>query len=144
MAAAFVALFLCLGVQRFIVVCNGPECDGVIEWLHCSRACCVEVGDHETDCADGCGHSCHEGDRGQERESVRQAPCCSDTPLSVEEGPPPERLTWHVEVVAHGWVGAWERAPLQAAHPLHEFPPSTGPPRVAQALGLLATTVLLI
>lgn len=146
-------LVLCLGLPHQLVLCTGPHCHGVIEFVHASGSCCAEHHDRSgnapaQDTTAASHHGCcgaHDHDRGgDEREDDELRPDrhgCHDVPLALDEGPLPERTPLVAELAALP-PAAWPlpgRAPRERAALL---PPSTGPPRPSHLLACLETTVL--
>lgn len=146
LVAGLVAFVMSLGLHRSLVVCTGPHCESVIEWAHASGDCCTRS-HPEASCAHArCSHSgCdgHEGEDG-DRELLRPDTGCSDVPLSLPDGPAPERLAFGPPLAASVATVDWLPVALPVVYVVRMHAPATGPPRPAEALERRATTVLLI
>lgn len=149
-------LVLCLGLPRQLVLCTGPHCHGVIEWLHASGACCAghhersapAAPKHEATAVDShrgcCGAHDHDHDLGDEREDDTLRADhhgCHDVPLALDEGPLPERTQLGAEpaLLPPAIWPTFVPAPRENAALL---PPTTGPPRPSRLLACRSTTVL--
>jgi len=150
-------LVLCCGLPHQLVLCTGPHCHGVVEWVHASGSCCA--GHHEgvvdaaaagaaaADSHRGCcaeHGSDHDHDPGDEREddSLRaDHHGCHDVPLAIDEGPLPERAQLGAELALLP-PATWPMfvPPPRANAAL--LPPTTGPPRPSRLLACRSTTVL--
>ena len=141
-----ILVVLCLGLPRFLVVCNGPHCHGSIEFVHVSGSCCQDHHEVEVGCRDHAhDHDDHDGDgRGEGDRAQPGRGGCTDIAFAIEEGPVPERykVDFHdgalVDVVA-AWLAFTPSVRVATVRP-----PATGPPRTDRRTDLLATTLLLI
>lgn len=139
-----VALVLCLGLPRFLVVCSGPHCLGNVEFAHAKGSCCD--GHHSDRSIAGSGPRSHGEAPAPGEDSITAQGCgCSDVPLAFEQGPLPSRFAGNLGnpetvtcVSAHTAIHA--ASEVRSVH----VPPATGPPRTDSRTALLATTVLLI
>lgn len=138
LALAWVAtLVFCLGVPRFVVVCNGPHCDSRVEIAHDESACCERThADADHDAAD------HDDEFPGPRAGSDHE--CSDAAFVIGNGPLPRAVG--IELDATGAIvpppiAAHDdaRAPCIALRP-----PAAGPPQDEQRLRQLETVVLLI
>lgn len=148
-------LVLCCGLPHQLVLCTGPHCHGVIEWVHASGSCCVghhersanpvspeatAVGSHRGCCGD------HDHDRahGDEREDDTLRADhhgCHDVPLALDEGPLPERTELGAELALLP-PAAWPTSVPAPRDDAELLPPTTGPPRPSRLLACRSTTVL--
>ena len=139
-----VLFVICLGLPRFLVVCNGPHCHGSVEFVHASGSCCKDHHELRSSCGTHDHDHGDEGDCGEGESAEPGRHNCTDVAFSIAEGPLPERITFEfhdgpaVDVV-DSWI-----AYSPSAQPAPVLPPATGPPRTDQRTELLATTLLLI
>lgn len=139
-----VLLVICLGLPRFLVVCNGPHCHGSVEFVHASGSCCNDHHELRSSCGTHDDDHGDEGDCGEGESAEPGRHNCTDVAFSIAEGPLPERITFEfhdgpaVDVV-DSWI-----AYSPSVQPAPVVPPATGPPRTDQRTELLATTLLLI
>ncbi|MBL8736454.1 MAG: hypothetical protein JNL12_08525 [Planctomycetes bacterium] len=149
-------LVLCCGLPRQLVLCTGPHCHGVIEWVHASGTCCA--GHHERSAhpvsseatAAGshrgcCGDHHHDHERGgyeREDDTLRaDHHGCHDVPLALDEGPLPERTQLGAELALLP-PATWPTFVLAPRAHAALLPPTTGPPRPSRLLACRSTTVL--
>lgn len=152
-------MVLALGLPRFLVVCNGPHCDGHIELTHRSGSCCDrehqahadderahEETAHRDACLpdEGCEHQgCGERDADGDR-ACQGHRGCVDVALGLDTGPLPERVVLeHDDPPCAVAIDGVAPARLRFATTVVR-PPPTGPPRIDQRTALRASTVLLL
>ncbi|MBI5850351.1 MAG: hypothetical protein HZB39_04835 [Planctomycetes bacterium] len=138
LALAWVAtLVFCLGVQRFVVVCDGPHCDSRVELAHDESACCERT--HADESADEPAdepageHADADHDHG-----------CSDAAFVIGNGPLPRAVGIELDstgVIVPPPIAGKDDA---CAPRIALRPRAAGPPQDEQRLRRLATVVLLI
>lgn len=151
-------LVLCLGLPHQLVLCTGPHCDGALEFVHASGACCASHHERsepapvrEAVVVAPCGR-CDHGDSHQDCErredgdpdgdALRQGHHgCHDLPLAVDEGPLPKRSEL-AAAVAQLPPACWSPMPPMPREAVQLPPPATGPPRPPELLVCRSTIVL--